>query len=74
MGAVGTVLVPWFLLGGTIVLHHPFEPMLLLEQLVEEKINYTLLVPAVLNLLLKHPAAADVDWSNIRAITVGSAR
>ena len=50
MGAVGTVLVPWFLLGGTIVLHHPFEPMLLLEQLVEEKINYTLLVPAVLNL------------------------
>jgi acyl-CoA synthetase (AMP-forming)/AMP-acid ligase II len=73
MGAVGTVLVPWFLLGGTIVLHHPFEPMLLLEQLVQEKINYTLLVPAVLNLLLKHPAAADVDLSNIRAITVGSA-
>ncbi len=73
MGAVGTVLMPWILLGGTIVLHHPFEPMLLLHQLVEEKINYTLLVPAVLNLLLKHPAAADVDLSHIRAITVGSA-
>ncbi len=73
MGAVGTVLAPWILLGGTIVLHHPFEPMLLLEQLVEEKINYTLLVPAVLNLLLKHPAAAEVDLSSIRAITVGSA-
>ena len=73
MGAVGTVLMPWILLGGTIVLHHPFEPMLLLQQLVEEEINYTLLVPAVLNLLLKHPAAADVDLSHIRAITVGSA-
>ena len=73
MGAVGTVLVPWILLGGKIVLHHPFEPMLLLQQLVQEKINYTLLVPAVLNLLLKHPAAADVDLSHIRAITVGSA-
>jgi non-ribosomal peptide synthetase component E (peptide arylation enzyme) len=73
MGALGTVLVPWILLGGTIVLHHPFEPMLLLQQLVEEKINYTLLVPAVLNLLLKHPAVVDVDLSSIRAITVGSA-
>jgi non-ribosomal peptide synthetase component E (peptide arylation enzyme) len=73
MGAVGTVLIPWMLMGGTMVLHHPFDPMLLLKQLVEEKIQYTLLVPAVLNLLLKHPAAAQFDLSNIRAITVGSA-
>ncbi len=73
MGAVGTVLMPWILLGGTVVLHHPFDPMVLLGQLVEEKIQYTLLVPAVLNLLLKHPAAAEVDLSHIRSITVGSA-
>jgi acyl-CoA synthetase (AMP-forming)/AMP-acid ligase II len=73
MGAVGTVFVPWLLLGGTMVLHHPFDPMLLLKQMVGEKINYTLLVPAVVNLILKHPAAAQFDLSSIRSITVGSA-
>lgn len=73
MASVGTVFVPWLLQGGTMVLHHPFDPMLLLKQMVTEKINYTLLVPAVVNLILKHPAAAQFDLSSIRAITVGSA-
>lgn len=73
MAAVGTVYVPWLLMGGTMVLHHPFDPMLLLKQMVGERINYTLLVPAVVNLILKHPAAAQVDLSAIKAITVGSA-
>lgn len=73
MASVGTVLVPWLLLGGTMVLHHPFDPILLLKQMVAEKINYTLLVPAVVNLILKHPAAAQFDLSSVRAITVGSA-
>lgn len=73
MGAVGTVFVPWLLNGGTLVLHHPFDPILLLRQLVEERVNYTLLVPAVVNLLLKHPSAAGADLSALKAITVGSA-
>ncbi|MFA6222210.1 MAG: class I adenylate-forming enzyme family protein [Desulfomonilaceae bacterium] len=73
MASVGTVFVPWLLQGGTMVLHHPFDPMLLLKQMVTEKINYTLLVPAVVNLILKHPTAAQFDLSSIRAITVGSA-
>lgn len=73
MASVGTVFVPWLLQGETMVLHHPFDPMLLLKQMVIEKINYTLLVPAVVNLILKHPAAAQFDLSSIRAITVGSA-
>jgi non-ribosomal peptide synthetase component E (peptide arylation enzyme) len=41
--------------------------------MVEERIQYTLLVPAVVNLILKHPAAQGVDLSSIRVITVGSA-
>ncbi len=73
MGSVGTVFLPWLVLGGTMVLHHPFDPMLLLKQIVTEKVNYTLLVPAVVNLILKHPAVAQFDLSSIRAITVGSA-
>jgi len=73
MASVGTVLVPWIHFGGTVILHHPFDPMLLLKQMVEERIQYTLLVPAVVNLILKHPAAQGVDLSSIRVITVGSA-
>ena len=73
MAAVGTVYVPWIIYGGTVVLHHPFDPALLLKQLVSEKIQYTLLVPAVLNLILKHPLAQGVDLSAVRSITVGSA-
>ncbi|HMK33601.1 MAG TPA: class I adenylate-forming enzyme family protein [Desulfomonilaceae bacterium] len=73
MASVGTVYVPWLLLGGTMVLHHPFDPVLLLKQMVEEKINYTLLVPAVVNLILKHPAAAGFDLGSVKYITVGSA-
>ena len=73
MASVGTVYIPWLIFGGTVVLHHPFDPALLLKQMVEEKINYTLLVPAVVNLILKHPLAEGVDLSSIRSITVGSA-
>ncbi len=73
MASIGTVYIPWIILGGTMVLHHPFEPPLLLKQMVAEKINYTLLVPAVVNLILKHPLAAGVDLGSIRSITVGSA-
>ena len=73
MGALGTVFTPWLLNGGRLVLHHPFEPLLLLKQLMEEKVHYTLLVPAVLNLILKHPAAKGIDLSGLKSITVGSA-
>lgn len=73
MGALGTVFAPWLVNGGTLVLHHPFEPLLLLQQMMEEKVRYTLLVPAVVNLILKHPAAKGIDLSGLKAITVGSA-
>ncbi|MEJ5347941.1 MAG: class I adenylate-forming enzyme family protein [Desulfosoma sp.] len=73
MASIGTVYVPWLRFGGTVVLHHPFDPQLLLKQMVQERIQYTLLVPAVVNLILKHPAAQGVGLSSVRVITVGSA-
>lgn len=73
MASVGTVFVPWLRFGGTVILHHPFDPQILLKQMVEERINYTLLVPAVVNLILKHPLSQGFDLSSIRTITVGSA-
>ncbi len=73
MASVGTVYVPWLLLGGTMVLHHPFDPATLLTQMIQEQIRYTLLVPAVVNMMLKHPALEKVDLGFIKTITVGSA-
>ncbi|RLB01752.1 MAG: (2,3-dihydroxybenzoyl)adenylate synthase [Deltaproteobacteria bacterium] len=73
MASVGTVFIQWLLLGNKLVLHHPFNPLLLVEQLKQEKITYTLLVPAVVNMLLKHPKADEFDLSSLRMITIGSA-
>lgn len=73
MGSVGTVFVPWIVLGGTMVLHHPFNPTAFMQQMIREKVNYTLLVPAVVNMIAKHPQADTFDLSATRTITVGSA-
>jgi non-ribosomal peptide synthetase component E (peptide arylation enzyme) len=73
MASVGTVYVPWLMLGGAMVIHHPFNPIVFIEQMVQEKVNYTLLVPAVTNMIAKHPKVDTFDLSAVRAITVGSA-
>ena len=73
MTAVGVNYIPWILTAGTFVLHHPFYPEMCLKQLVEESINFTILVPAVLNMILKYPGIEKFDLSRIRTITTGSA-
>jgi len=73
MGSVGTVFVPWIVLGGTVVLHHPFNPTVFMQQMIREKVNYTLLVPAVINMIAKHPQVDTFDLSATRTITIGSA-
>ncbi len=73
MASVGTIFIPWLLLGNKMVLHHPFNPPQLIEQFIKEKISYTLLVPAVVNMLLKHPKVDEFDLRSIRMISIGSA-
>jgi acyl-CoA synthetase (AMP-forming)/AMP-acid ligase II len=41
--------------------------------MIEEKVNYTLLVPAVANVIAKHPQADQFDLRAVRSITLGSA-
>lgn len=72
MASVGTVYTEWLLGGGKLVLHHPFDGPTFIKQLIKEKIHYTLLVPAVVNALLKHPQVDHFDLSAIRAITIGA--
>ena len=64
MTGIGVGVVPWLMVSGTFVLHHPFDPVLYLKQLVGEKVNFTLAPPAVAVAMLKHP---DVDKFDLRA-------
>lgn len=73
MTAVGVNYVPWLAAAGTLVLHHPITPEILLRQLTEEGIQYTILVPAMLNMIAKLPNVDQLDLSSVRTITTGSA-
>ncbi|MFQ3293850.1 MAG: acyl-CoA synthetase (AMP-forming)/AMP-acid ligase II [Natrialbaceae archaeon] len=73
MTAVGVNLIPWLLTGGTLVIHHPIDFDLLVDQLQTEGITFTILVPTVMNRLLKHPDVDDFDLSGVDTIATGSA-
>jgi acyl-CoA synthetase (AMP-forming)/AMP-acid ligase II len=73
MASIGTVFIPWLVSGGTFHLHHPFDGATFIMQLMFEDIQYTLLVPAIVNALLKHPKVDEFDLSKMKAITIGAA-
>lgn len=73
MASVGTVYIEWLIGGGKLCLHHPFDGPTFIMQLMKEQIHYTLLVPAIVNALLKHPKVDQFNLSFMRAITIGAA-
>ncbi|HMA79690.1 MAG TPA: fatty acid--CoA ligase family protein, partial [Candidatus Binatia bacterium] len=74
MSAIGGMLVPWLLSNGTLVMHHPLNLTVFLGQIKAEKINYTVVPPVLLNMLLINPAVlANADLSSIKNIGSGSA-
>jgi acyl-CoA synthetase (AMP-forming)/AMP-acid ligase II len=74
MAALGGFLVPFVLIGCTLVLHHPFEPPVFLGQMQQEKITFTIVPPAMLNQLAKAPEMWNrFDFSELRRIGSGSA-
>ncbi len=73
MAGLGAVLIPWVLTGGKMVFHHPFDIGVFLQQLVKEKIYYTLAPPALLDSLAKSPQWAAMDKGDLKVIGSGSA-
>ncbi|WP_254525726.1 class I adenylate-forming enzyme family protein [Natrinema caseinilyticum] len=73
MTALGVNYVPWLLTRGTLVLHHPIDLGLMVEQMQDEGVTFTILVPTMLNQLLKHPDVDEFDLSDVETITTGSA-
>jgi len=68
------IMTAWMWRRGVMVLHHPFDLPVFLQQIAQEKINYTIAPPAILNGLLKNEALrASADLSSVRAIGSGSA-
>lgn len=70
-GATG--FIPWIRTAATLVIHHPFDAPVFVKQLVQEKVNRALLVPAMLIMLLKHPQVDEFDFSSLRTLVTGSA-
>lgn len=69
----GVVWIAWLASAGSILLHHPLNVELLLRQLATEKVQFTILVPAILNMILKLPNVDQLDLSSVRTIVTGSA-
>ena len=74
MAGWSTCIAAWLVLGGTVVQHHPFDLAVFLQQLREERIDYTVAPPAILNALLKDEALlAGIDFARLKRIGSGSA-
>ncbi len=74
MAAIGGFLYCWIMRASTLVLHHPFDMQVFLNQIQDEKVAYTIAPPAVLTMLLKKREILEsVDISSLRCIGSGSA-
>lgn len=73
MAGIGGIFVPWLLTGCKIIMHHPFDLMVFLEQINQEKATYTLAPPPLLNMLLQNEHILEqANISSLRAIGSGS--
>jgi acyl-CoA synthetase (AMP-forming)/AMP-acid ligase II len=74
MSALGGFVFPAALMGCPIVLHHPLDPPLFLQQMQDERISFTVAPPALLNQLAKSPDMwRQFDFSALRRVASGSA-
>ena len=73
MAALGGFLFPAIIHACPLVLHQPMDPPMFLRQVQEERVNFTIAPPALLNRLAQQPALwAQCDFSSIRAFGSGS--
>ena len=74
MSALSSALGAWLVLGGTVVQHHPLSLPVFLQQLRDERIDYTVAPPAILNMLLQNESLLQgVDFKRLWRIGSGSA-
>lgn len=74
MGGMSSGFVGWLLKGATLVQHHPFDLSVFLQQIRDERIDYTVAPPAILSMLLQNEKLLeDIDFTRLKRIGSGSA-
>ena len=59
MAGIGGMLLTWIETGCFLALHHPLDLQVFLGQIPGERISYTVVPPAALNMLLANDAMLD---------------
>jgi acyl-CoA synthetase (AMP-forming)/AMP-acid ligase II len=74
MAGFATSLLPWLLGGGHLVLHHPLDMAVYLDQLQRYSVTHTSMPPAILTMLLqREDLRAAHDLSALRRVGSGGA-
>jgi fatty-acyl-CoA synthase len=68
----GTKVLPTLMRGGTVHMLRGFDPEAVLATIARERINFTLLVPTMIYVLLDHPALAKTDLSSLELVLYGA--
>ena len=68
----GTKVLPTLMCGGTVHLVRGFDPEAVLAAIARERINFTLLVPTMIYVLLDHPSLSKTDLSSLELLLYGA--
>ncbi len=72
--SIGGLMMPWLRICGTLVLHHPFDVSVFLNQLRSEQVAYTVVAPAIIaNIVGRDDAGIAEALTSVRAMGTGSA-
>lgn len=72
MAGLSTGLAAWLMVGGTLHHHHPFDVDVFIGQLRRDAMDYTVVAPAVLAMLLKEPGRlVGIDLSRLKRVGTG---
>jgi len=68
----GTKILPVLMRGGSVHLHTRFDPEAMFAAIARERINFTLLVPTMIYVLLDHPKLEQSDLSSLDLLLYGA--
>jgi fatty-acyl-CoA synthase len=68
----GTKILPVLMRGGTVHMQKGFNPEAMLQTIARERINFTLLVPTMIYMLLDHPKLDQSDLSSLELLLYGA--
>jgi fatty-acyl-CoA synthase len=68
----GVKVLPTLIRGGTVHMLKGFDPEALFKTIARERINFTLLVPTMIYVLLDHPALDKTDLSSLELLLYGA--